>query len=307
MVFLSALLAASLLQPTQKIDVTALNYQGWSGAYRIANQRFSIVVVPQIGRIVYAGYDKDQKNLLWTNSALAGVAPNMGKGDYQNFGGDKVWIAPQSLWNWPPDPDIDGSPWTATATDNGVIMTSPVSAKYHVQMEREISLGGGGNVRIRNTMINKGTEPVELGVWEVVQVDNPNIVALTAKPTAGMANGYVGLQDSTVDNTYQKYDAMKQILFIQRDPAKGRKFGAGSPDGTIEATIGSGNLTYTFAVEAPYEPSATYPDSGSAMEVYTNPDPNAYAELELLSPVRKIRPNQRISLAVHWQIKKVKL
>ncbi|HEY0866367.1 MAG TPA: hypothetical protein VGE01_03255, partial [Fimbriimonas sp.] len=135
---LSFLLAgASLLQVGAQTEVTVAseNYRGWAGSYRLSNNRIEMVVVPQIGRIMYLGF-KGGKNLLWEHPSLGGVNGNLGQGEYQYFGGDKLWVAPQSNWNWPPDQSVDGAPWEAKSTQDGIILTSPVSKKWGVQFER---------------------------------------------------------------------------------------------------------------------------------------------------------------------------
>jgi hypothetical protein len=47
-------------------------------------------------------------------------------------------------------------------------------------------------------------------------------------------------------------------------------------------------------IECPRNPKGEYPDEGSSAEVYTNPDPNAYVELELLAPLHTLNPGSEI-------------
>ena len=42
-------------------------------------------------------------------------------------------------------------------------------------------------------------------------------------------------------------------------------------------------------------PDAEYPDRGASAEVYTNPDPKKYVELETLGPLSLMRPGDSIS------------
>ena len=39
---------------------------------------------------------------------------------------------------------------------------------------------------------------------------------------------------------------------------------------------------------------AEYPDRGASAEVYTNPDPKKYVELEMLGPLAMLKPGERI-------------
>jgi len=36
-----------------------------------------------------------------------------------------------------------------------------------------------------------------------------------------------------------------------------------------------------------------YPDNGSSAEIFTNPDPQAYVELEVLGPLQNLKPGDR--------------
>ena len=40
---------------------------------------------------------------------------------------------------------------------------------------------------------------------------------------------------------------------------------------------------------------AEYPDRGASAEVYTNPDPKKYVELEMLGPLSLLKPGDSIS------------
>ena len=43
-------------------------------------------------------------------------------------------------------------------------------------------------------------------------------------------------------------------------------------------------------IDLPHLPGATYPDGGSSAEVYTNPDPLQYVELEMLGAIDQLKP-----------------
>jgi hypothetical protein len=302
------LACATVLQVGAKADVTAVNetYKGWAGAYRLSNGRIDVVVVPQIGRIMYVGF-KGGRNLLWENPNLSGQAGNKGQGEYQNFGGDKLWIAPHTSWTMPPDPDIDGGPWEAKANEDGLTLTSAVGKKWGVQFEREITLAKGAAVTIKNTITNKGEQPVELSIQEIAQVDDPSMVAVKTQATSTLPNAWYGFENETLNPTYHRYDNMSGTLFLQRNPSESRRFGGAGDDGAIESTFGTGNDLLSLRMSAPFNPSETYPDKGSAMQVFLNQDPDKFVEMSVLSPVRKVKPNQKIALNVRWQIKKLKV
>ena len=47
-------------------------------------------------------------------------------------------------------------------------------------------------------------------------------------------------------------------------------------------------------IDSPRETKGEFPDQGSSAEIYTNPDPLPYVELELLGPLHPMKPGNRI-------------
>jgi hypothetical protein len=48
-------------------------------------------------------------------------------------------------------------------------------------------------------------------------------------------------------------------------------------------------------IDSPRLPGADYPDQGSSAEVWTNPDPLPYIELEMLGPLYTLKPGDTIA------------
>jgi hypothetical protein len=55
-------------------------------------------------------------------------------------------------------------------------------------------------------------------------------------------------------------------------------------------------------IESPRNRQRRYPDNGSSAEVYTNPDPDAYVELELLGPLQLLEVGQRMEATSVYQL-----
>ena len=83
---------------------------GWDTVC-LSNRYVSLQIVPSIGGRVMA-YGLGKENVLWVNPGLAGKAPPASgvgpAGEWLNYGGDKLWPAPQGWDNaeqWPGPPD----------------------------------------------------------------------------------------------------------------------------------------------------------------------------------------------------------
>ena len=105
-----------------EVTVKRVTYHGWPECYRLSNGTAELIFVPQIGRIMRFGR-VGGPNVLWENPALAGKArPASARAkEWVNYGGDKLWPAPQDRWTWPPDTALDGATHTVAVLPGGRI------------------------------------------------------------------------------------------------------------------------------------------------------------------------------------------
>ena len=102
-----------------------------------------VVVAPRLGGRI-AEFSLCGRNLLFENPALAGVENDQPTpawdGVWRNFGGEKVWVAPQGWdgkgqWAGPPDPVLDGGYFSLLAADSEKISTrspdDPKTGRLH--------------------------------------------------------------------------------------------------------------------------------------------------------------------------------
>ncbi len=292
-----ATLACLTTLASAEVKVEKIDYKGWAGSFRVTNGTVDIVVVPQIGRVMRYGY-VDAPNVLWENDALLGKTFEANPKTYRNYGGDKTWVAPQSLWTWPPDAAVDGRPWKVEPIANGVRMTSPQGKLQKVIFRRDITLSQvGTEVSFRNSMENRGSR-MELAVWQVTQVNDPNYVTLPFEVTASQSKGWYGYGNEALNDKFQTQT--QSNLVIKRDPAFGRKFGARSLKGSLSAVFGATR----FVSESPAYARVPYPDQGSAQQVYVSPDPYKYAELEHAGPLTRMETGEMVLQSVKWRLER---
>ena len=300
-----ALLAGSLGSMTgsanAEVTIKSVEYNGWKEAVQMSNGTVEVVIVPQIGRIMRYGY-AGGPNMLWNNPDLAGKTTDFaspGK-DWLNYGGDKVWPSPQERWGWPPDRVLDsGVQAVKTLPNHHVLLTGQTGEKITVQFRREIALDPTGTgVTLTNTLVNMGPKDVDWGIWEVAQIDNPTEARLTLNKQGHFPTGYyVFGEDPLAPDVFQQTPTQ---LLLKRSATRSAKVGGDAPGGQLEALISG--VTFTFS--ARYEPGAAYPDKGCAQEIYTSPDPAKYVELELLSPMKPLKPQASRQFITHWSLSK---
>jgi hypothetical protein len=278
-----------------------MDYHGWKGAYRVSNKTVELVYVPQIGRIMRYAYVGGQ-NVLWENPALSGksVDTKNPPKEWQNFGGDKLWPAPQERWNWPPDPVLDGAAESVRILPNNhLLVTGQKSLKSGLRFTREIALDPEGTgVTLRNTIQNTGNQPDQWSVWEVAQADEPDKVVLPFNSSRNFPKGYYAFPSDPP--LPEQISLTSELVNFTRDRRHSAKIGSDSSLGWIEAHNGP----LRFRVSAPFTPESNYPDHGCGQEVWSNADPTKYMELELLSPIHRLEPNATYTYTTQWSLNK---
>jgi hypothetical protein len=290
-------ISVAVVQADSKVD--KLDYHGWSECYRMSNGNVDLIYVPQIGRLMRFGY-VGGPNFIWENPKLAGQSQDSdfpGK-DWMNFGGDKLWPAPQDRWGWPPDPVIDAGQAEVKVLPNGRLrIIGKASKKHGIRFIREISLDPKlPVVNIINIMENTSDMPQSWSIWEVCQVDRPLWAGVPESKSGRFRSGHYAFKGNEPARGYLRKD--NEQVRIMRNAKKGAKIGSDSREGYAFAYKAGTD----FAIKIDTTRGARYPDNGCIEEIWTNADPDQYVELEVLSPIRTLKPGERSSVKTRWSL-----
>jgi hypothetical protein len=241
-----------------------------------------VVIVPAIGRVMQFSF-LEGENPFWEKEALFGQTPDPASNEWKNFGGDKSWPAPQADWpkltprSWPPPVAFDSMPVTARVRDGQVVLTSPVDPHYGIRTHRTITLDPRQPVMTISTRYEKVVgEPVSVSVWTITQLDDPvGVYVPVPDPTLFPSGYHAQSPELPPDLTFRD-----QLLSLTRPKDKSTKFGSDA-----DSLLWVGRETM-LRIDLPRDRGRRYPDGSSSAEVYTNPDPDAYVELELLGPLQ---------------------
>jgi len=278
--------------PRTKITVVKTPYHGWRDAWVLSNGKVEVVVVPQLGRVMQFRF-KHGENPFWENRKLDGKSPDPRSQDWHNFGGDKAWPAPQSDWKqvtrraWPPPVGFDAMPMTIELKNNGVKLISAIDPFYGIQAQRLIQLDPEQAVMTISTTYQKVKgEPQEVGIWVITQLQDPTVIYAALPEPSIFPEGY-NQQSNTLPADLKVNNG---ILSLTRSATTSHKIGC---DSSMLLWVGK---QVAMRIDAPQIVGANYPDRGSSAEIYTNPNPDAYVELEFLSPLKKMQ----IAESIHF-------
>lgn len=300
---LSALLFASLsLHATDQkgegkragkrgINITLGDYHRWPNSLIISNGVVEAAVVPAIGRVMQLRFAGEEAGPFFENRTLDGQAPDPKATEWVNFGGDKTWPAPQDDWpkltprKWPPPPTFDAVPLEAKVKEGTIELISPVDPHYGIRTRRIISLEPGRPLMTIRTIYEKVQgDPVKVGVWVITQLGEPEKAAMIVPEKSQYAEGY----NKQMEVLPQDLKREGRLISVTRDPKNSTKIG--SDAGTL---IWMDKDLY-LEIDSPRVAGGEYPDQGSSAEIYTNPDPLKYIELETLGPLHTMKVGDKI-------------
>ncbi len=283
-----------------RATVTAHAYRGWGDAVTLSNPALEVVAVPGISRIIHLSLP-GQPNIFHVDGRWLGQAqdPAMdAAGAYRDFGGAKLWNAPQKDWRypwggWPPDLTLDSAPSElSVGAGDGITLKGRASPVVGVRYTRTLTLDGEAvvdEVEMRNT----GDHPTSWGVWSVLCVRAEGTVYL---PVPSGTRLWTGEGDRVIAESYG-WERHGEVLVLPHAPAKnGQKLFCASPASWIGYLVDGQALFITYQA-ADALPS---PAGEAASEVYACPD---FIELEHIGRVEHLQPGTAARFREHWHVR----
>jgi len=308
-------------------------FAGWK-SWRLGNGLIELQIVPEIGGRVIQ-FRLGDKAFFWVSPQLAGRLPPPGglgpDGSWLNYGGDKLWPAPQGWdndqqWPGPPDAVLDGSPYVIETdpANASVRLTSGDDPRSGIRFSRVIRIfPGSTHVSIDAMMRNIDTKPRHWGIWAHTQLDggradgaghNADMNAwCPINPKSAFPKGYRVIFGAEDNPSFQP-DLERGLMRVQYQYQVG-KIGLDSRAGWVATVDGASGAVFvqrfTFAADK------EYPD-GSSVEFWLNgvgkihayhkdiemkndPRENPFVfESEVLSPFAPLQPGGSYTWHYDW-------
>jgi hypothetical protein len=288
-----AVRASEHLQPFEPVGfIIHTNYHGWTNSILVSNGRVEAVIVPAIGRVMQFRFAGEEDGPFWENSAMTGKAPDPAATEWGNFGGDKTWPAPQSEWPkttpraWPPPVAFDSMPVEAKEDGFVVTLVSAVDPHYGIRARREIRLDLDRPMMTITTTYQKVSgQSLRVSVWVITQVKDPVVAYASLPDFLRSGDGYNRQSDEPPTNL----SIEGGLLSLTRDPKAPHKIG------TEAGALFWVGKDAVLRIDSPRKIFGDYPDDGCSAEIYSNPDPLPYVELEMLGPLKKMIVGEQIT------------
>ncbi|MDZ7957009.1 MAG: hypothetical protein RMY34_03725 [Aulosira sp. DedQUE10] len=281
-----------------KITVNKTKYQGWKDSLVLSNGEVEAVIVPAVGRVMQFRF-KGEENTFWENAKMSGKAPHPTAKEWENFGGDRTWPAPQSDWEkntgrgWPPPLGFDSIAVQAQVKGNEVTLIYPIDPFYGLRTYRRIRLDAKKAVMTISTTFEKVKgQPKDVSVWVITQLREPVAIYAALPQPSIFPKGY----NKQSEQLPASLKVENGIISLTRDPKKSHKIGC---DASTLLWVGE---KVAVRIDSPRITGVSYPDQESSAEIFTSADPDAFLELEFLSPLKKLKIGQKISLTTTYTL-----
>lgn len=304
--------------PVSPINLATDRIGEWF-AIQVANSQIGFAIVPEIGGRVM-DLNLGGAKVFYSNPRLRGraVSSLQERESSRNYGGSKVWPAPQGWsneqqWPGPPDPVLDCGTyaWKAEVSADcvRVSLESPHDEYTGLTMSRQIKVcSDSSSVEIRHTMHNRSQRPVCWSIWQVTQVDAGKGLEVfipgtgfhqtfgdSVYPAVSYCAAHQQVRVKYQDQVAKLAVEANQGWFASLDHARGYALaetfpvipGAPYPDGAATAFWISGRGSFTL--------------HGDRVDMSTLPggcDP--HVETEIMSPLTQLFPGETFEFKTEW-------
>ncbi|MCY3024476.1 MAG: hypothetical protein NTW87_36335 [Planctomycetota bacterium] len=296
----AGLLSASCAAEALPEGVRVVAYKGWpeSLIMAAAQNDLKAIVVPAIGgRIIH--YGPEDANIIYEAPGSDGKTLATSKGWFY-VGGYQCDLGPEirgipghnALW-------LGQNTWRAPFPYT-VTVASPSDEAVGVRIEKEIRLDPKtGGLTLVQRLRNTSTTAVSFCLWDRTLCKSGGYAFFELNKKSRFSRGWAL---STGQKGEKAYDAasvvppnsrvIDGVLVVKCDGKEG-KLGADSDCGWIAYVRGRQLLVKVF----PFDHDGLYSDGGNSVELFWSAQ---VAELEPLSPERKLKPGEQFDFVERW-------
>ncbi len=282
------------------------NYLDYGKVLSISNGVIEAYVTIDVGpRIIRFGYVGGQ-NIMCDNRNAATPKDDQ---DFQNFfgsgkkwellGGHRIWTSPES---YPQSyyPDLD--PVKYEITQSGAIFTPNPETQNGVQKQLEIKMDpDDANMHVTMNVTNIANKAQEFSIWglTVSAVGGTVIIPMNDNDTGLLANRNISVWPYT-NLTDSRLHFGKSYVTLRQDcnSTQALKLGFDLNDAEVFYCLGEDIFRKNYET---YHPHEKYPDNNCSFETYTCA---TFTEVESLSPLKLVAPDETVSLTEHWSLLK---
>lgn len=282
------------------------NYLNYGQVLSLSNGVIEAFITIDVGpRIIRFGC-VDGQNIMCDNREV--MEPKNDKEFCDFFGNDKKWeiLGGHRIWTSPESyphsyyPDLD--PVKYEITENGAIFTPNPEKENGMQKQLEIKMDpDDANMYVTMRVTNIATAPQEFSIWglTVSAINGTLIMPMNINDTGLLHNRNISVWPYTNLADPRVYFGKKYVT-LHQDTSISQPFKLGFGLNNAQAYYCLGDDIFRKSYDTNHE-TEIYPDNNCSFETYTN---NGFIEVESLSPLKVVQPNETVELTEHWSMHK---
>jgi len=275
-------------------EVEQIEYEGWSGCYRMSNTIIDLVVTADVGpRIIRLGF-LDETNLFCGVEADRGQT---GGDEWRMYGGHRFWHAPEAM---PRTYVPDNTPVDVEKHEAFLRVIQPTEAATGIQKEIDIYLSDDtAHVRVIHRLRNHNLWTVELAPWALSVMAPGGTGVLPLPPRGTHEDNLLPTNTLTMwaytDMADPRWTWGERYILLRQDPdaITPQKIGADVRDGWGAYVLDGQCFVKLFEKQM----DGLYPDLGCTAEMFTN---DFMLELESLGPLIRLAPGGSVEYTEDW-------
>ncbi len=282
------------------------DYKNYGKVLSLSNGVIETCVTIDIGpRIIYYGYIGGNNIMCDNRNAFPPKDDNQfqdffGKDKkWENLGGHRIWLSPES---YPQTYYPDGDEVKYEITAWGAIFTPNAEVENGVQKRLEIKMDPDDtNMYVTMRVTNIANTTKEFSVWglTVSATNGTLIIPMNDNDTGLLANRNISVWPYTdLSDSRLRFGKQYVTLTQSTDIPYPLKLGFDLNDAEVYYCLGDDIFRKSYETNHKTE---NYPDNNCSFETYTC---DSFLEIESLSPLKQVSPNETLSLTEHWSLHK---
>lgn len=280
---------------------TKVAYSGWKDCYRLATEKFELIVTADVGPRIVKFALPSRENILREFPEQIGTS---GALTWQIYGGHRLWHSPEDpVRTYFPD----NAPVEVVAGESALTFRAPVESSNGTRKEITIGLSPDEkSVLVEHSIQNTSAWPITLAPWALTVMKEGGTAFIPLPPKVPHSNttlkpgwnlscwSYTDLSDS-------RYSWSEKFLKVRQCGEAKNAQKIGIQTGINWAAYQAENCIFikTILPDGNANPNYPFPDKDVQWEVFTNFE---MLEVETLGRLTELQPGDAVRHGESWRI-----
>ena len=279
------------------ISLEKFKYSDYENSLLLTNGKIEMIILTDIGpRVIHFGL-KGKQNIFYIDPQMLG---KKGEVVWRNYGGHRLWIAPEDKkTTYAPDNDPIKYFW-----NNKTLILLQEIPELELKKELMIEMSESeSKVKIIHRVQNLSEKKIELALWAITVLPKEGtaflpISELGKHPEDLLASDSILLwKYSKLNDSRVSFNEREIIVKGNNKQEQPFKIGIKGKEGWNILKYKKNGISFSKAYQ--YFSQEEYVDLKASSQVFTN---KKFIELETLSPLKKLNPNQVVEHIEYWEL-----